>query len=109
LWRRTGPHQYALWVRFRSTREAVMGQMRHFLARSPDVWSFARRPSTAALGQSQTARMATAPLRWMCQAAQNGLVSRFRSSHHCVATSFANFGIEGHWQLIDLVPAFRSS
>jgi hypothetical protein len=24
------------------------------------------------------------------------LVSRFRSSHHCAAASFANFGIEGH-------------
>ncbi|MGH6768207.1 MAG: DUF5615 family PIN-like protein [Xanthobacteraceae bacterium] len=24
------------------------------------------------------------------------LVSRFRSSHHCAAPSFANFGIEGH-------------
>jgi hypothetical protein len=24
------------------------------------------------------------------------LVSRFRSSHHCAAVSFANFGIEGH-------------
>jgi hypothetical protein len=24
------------------------------------------------------------------------LVSRFRSSHHCAARSFANFGIEGH-------------
>ena len=24
------------------------------------------------------------------------LVSRFRSSHHCAAHSFANFGIEGH-------------
>src|SRR5258708_35845940 len=34
---------------------------------------------------------------------EHGLVSRFRSSHHCAATSFANFGIEGHWQLIDLV------
>jgi hypothetical protein len=31
------------------------------------------------------------------------LVSRFRSSHHCAAVSFANFGIEGHYQLIDLV------
>src|SRR6516165_4221958 len=31
------------------------------------------------------------------------LVSRFRSSHHCAAASFANFGIEGHQQLIDLV------
>src|SRR5205807_7395480 len=31
------------------------------------------------------------------------LVSRFRSSHHCAAASFANFGIEGHYQLIDLV------
>src|SRR5690606_34799975 len=31
------------------------------------------------------------------------LVSRFRSSHHCAAPLFANFGIEGHWQLIDLV------
>jgi chromate transport protein ChrA len=30
------------------------------------------------------------------------LVSRFRSSHHCAAVSFANFGIEGHSQLIDL-------
>jgi len=30
-------------------------------------------------------------------------VSRFRSSHHCAARSFANFGIEGHWQLIDPV------
>jgi hypothetical protein len=26
----------------------------------------------------------------------NALVSRFRSSHHCAAASFANFGIEGH-------------
>src|SRR6266478_1948674 len=34
---------------------------------------------------------------------EHGLVSRFRSSHHCAATSFANFGIEGHWQLVDLV------
>jgi hypothetical protein len=25
-----------------------------------------------------------------------GLVSRFRSSHHFAAPSFANFGIEGH-------------
>src|SRR5262249_36524696 len=31
------------------------------------------------------------------------LVSRFRSSQHFAASSFANFGIEGHWQLIDLV------
>ena len=31
-----------------------------------------------------------------------GLVSRFRSSHHCAAHSFANFEIEGHQQLIDL-------
>src|SRR5215470_12678340 len=31
------------------------------------------------------------------------LVSRFRSSPHCAAPSFANFGIEGHYQLIDLV------
>src|SRR6516164_10147598 len=30
-------------------------------------------------------------------------VSRFRSSHHCAAASVANFGIEGHSQLIDLV------
>ena len=70
---------------FAAPGEAVMGQMRHFLARSPDVWSFARRPSTAALGQSQTARMATAPLRWMCQTAQNGLASRFRSPHNELA------------------------
>src|SRR5205085_9251248 len=34
---------------------------------------------------------------------QRALVSRFRSSHHCAAASFANFGIEGHWQLTDLV------
>src|ERR1700730_3029133 len=34
---------------------------------------------------------------------EHELVSRFRSSHHCAATSFANFGIEGHQQLIDLV------
>src|SRR5262245_54928041 len=33
----------------------------------------------------------------------SSLVSRFRSSHHCAARSFANFGIEGHWQLIDPV------
>src|SRR5262249_62084716 len=26
----------------------------------------------------------------------HGLVSRFRSSHHCAAASFANFGIAGH-------------
>jgi len=26
-----------------------------------------------------------------------------RNSHHCAAASFANFAIEGHWQLIDLV------
>src|SRR5215204_6488839 len=32
-----------------------------------------------------------------------GRVSRFRSSHHCAARSLANFGIEGHQQLIDLV------
>jgi len=25
---------------------------------------------------------------------EHELVSRFRSSHHCAATSFANFGIE---------------
>src|SRR6476619_8652905 len=31
------------------------------------------------------------------------LVSRFRSSHHCAAHSVVNFGIEGHWRLIDLV------
>src|SRR5262249_58635536 len=30
-------------------------------------------------------------------------VPRFRSSHHFAARSFANFGIEGHYQLIDLV------
>src|SRR5262249_50017979 len=29
------------------------------------------------------------------------LVSRFRSSHHCAAASFANFGIEGHYHVID--------
>src|SRR5499426_3382937 len=28
--------------------------------------------------------------------ASTRLVSRFRSSHHCAAASFANFGIEGH-------------
>src|SRR5215468_1513205 len=33
----------------------------------------------------------------------DSLVSRFRSSHHRAAASFANFGIEGHYQLIDLV------
>src|SRR6185503_12129752 len=33
----------------------------------------------------------------------SGLVSRFRSSDHRAAPSFANFGIEGHEQLIDLV------
>jgi hypothetical protein len=32
-----------------------------------------------------------------------GLVSRFRSSHHYAARSIANFGIEGHQHLIDLV------
>jgi hypothetical protein len=31
------------------------------------------------------------------------LVSRLRSSHHSAAPSFANFGIEGHRQLADLV------
>src|SRR3979409_353154 len=31
------------------------------------------------------------------------LVSRFRSSHHSAPPSFANFGIEGPQQLIDLV------
>jgi hypothetical protein len=36
-------------------------------------------------------------------AERRDLVSRFRSSHHCAAASFANFGNEGHWQLIDLV------
>src|SRR5215468_9639871 len=30
-------------------------------------------------------------------------VSRFRSSYRFAASSFANFGIEGHQQLIDLV------
>src|SRR5579883_3111260 len=36
-------------------------------------------------------------------------VSRFRSSRQYAAPSFANFGIEGHWQLIDLVGLwFRS-
>src|SRR6476469_1503814 len=35
--------------------------------------------------------------------AGSDLVSRFRSSHHYAARSLANFGIEGHWQLIDLV------
>jgi len=29
--------------------------------------------------------------------ARSRLVSRFRSSHHCAAHSFANFGIEGHY------------
>src|SRR3954462_16043662 len=32
-----------------------------------------------------------------------GRVPRFRSSHHCAVRSLANFGIEGHSQLIDLV------
>jgi hypothetical protein len=27
---------------------------------------------------------------------RGALVSRFRSSHHCAAASFANFGSEGH-------------
>src|SRR5262245_2347943 len=40
---------------------------------------------------------------------RQALVSRFRSSHHCAARSFVNFGIEGHWQLIYLVGLwFRS-
>jgi hypothetical protein len=32
---------------------------------------------------------------------KQGLTSRFRNSHYCAAPSFANFGIEGHWQLYD--------
>jgi hypothetical protein len=36
------------------------------------------------------------------------LVFRFRSSHDSAAASFANFGIEGHQQRIDLVWRFRN-
>jgi len=33
---------------------------------------------------------------WRRESPRRKRVSRFRSSHHCAAASFANFGIEGH-------------
>src|SRR3979490_1185472 len=42
----------------------------------------------------------------ICASAKLNLVSRFRSSHHCAAHSFANFGIKGTLAIYDSSAVF---
>ena len=63
---------------------------------APALWSATAcpPPPTPALEESGRADVVIVGAGYAVH--QKVLVSRFRSSHHCAAASFANFGIEGH-------------